>query len=216
MKNYNVSYTKGHLIDKETGKRIFLKRGGSFTLLGDDDQFEEKDILTTKISPLNSQDKLDSLEKKYNHHKLVKVAEQGATFVYRIGISKRTNEDVSMAFLFNAVLFEDLYIKAKCNAKNKNDEVKWSLCDCICETTDCLDGDIQLFENVQGTSLSNLFSNMVAFYFPMQRSGACNAFNTFFFAEQETHSLFEVEQHQYKDYSNLKNIDDFRKKQSCS
>lgn len=216
MKNYNVIYTKGHLVDVQTNKRIFLKRGGHFTILGDDNQFEEKDILTTKIIPLNSQKKEEVLRGKYKQHKLVKIAEQGTIFVYRIGISKSTNEDVSREFLFNAVLLEDLYMKTKCNNLIKNDEVKWTLCECICETTECVDGEIPLVENIQGTSLSNLFSNMVAFYFPLQRSGACNAFNTFFFTEHENHKLGDIERNQFKHYSKLHNIDDYRKNYSCN
>jgi len=172
MKNYTIKYVKGHLIDQETGKRIFLKRGGTFNLLGDDNQFEEKDDLSLSINPLNAKNKIDSLYKKHKGYVLEKVANAGDVFLYRVGLSKKTQEDKENSFLLKAVLLEDLYIKSK----NK----KWSLCDCYCETNHCLDGDLQIFESVYGTSLSNLFSNIVAFYFPLQRSGACNAFNTFY------------------------------------
>lgn len=88
-------------------------------------------------------------------------------------------------FLFETTILEDLYLMSK----NKED---WSLCDCYCETENCLHGTIQMIEPVIGKSLNNLFSNMVAFYFPMQRSVACNVFNTFFFAKNDMHKLFQL------------------------
>ncbi len=210
MKNYNVTYTKGHLIDTKTSNRIFLKRGGSFTLLGDDDQFEVKDDLEIQENPLNSTDKLNDLKEKYKHHRLELVANQGTKFVYRIGLRRKTNEDKSRAFLFDAILLEDLYIKTRIKILNEKEVDKWSLCDCICKTTECIDGEAQIIEETMGLSLSNLFSNMVAFYFPMQRTGVCNAFKTFFFVRNDNHKLFEVENHQYGRNTMLENIDDFR------
>ena len=173
MKSFEVKYTKGHLVDIKTNKRIFLKRGGVFNILGDDNQFEEKDELQFETLPLDDNDKLNQLKRNHKSFKLVKIASQGQGLVYRIGLSKKTNEDKENEFLFNCTLLEDLYIKSR------NDE-DWSLCDCIYETTKCLEGDIQMIESVKGNSLNNLFSNMVAFYFPMQRSGACNAFDYFY------------------------------------
>ena len=210
MKNYNVTYKNGHLIDTKTGKRIFLKRGGNFTLLGDDNQFKEENDLLFKIEPLSYSEKYEYLKNKHKNYRLKKIAGQGTVFVYRIGLSKKTEEDAGREFLFDAVLLEDLYMKSKINTQNK--DIKWSLCDCICKTNKCMDGKLQIFEPIFGLSLSNLFSNMIAFYFPMQRSGACNAFKTFFFAKNNHHTLIDVERHQFKHSSDLKNIDDFRKK----
>ena len=59
MKSFEVKYTKGHLVDIKTNKRIFLKRGGVFNILGDDNQFEEKDELHFEIPPLNDMDKFN-------------------------------------------------------------------------------------------------------------------------------------------------------------
>lgn len=47
-----------------------------------------------------------------------------------------------------------------------------------------------MIETVQGVSLNSLLSNMVASYFPLQRSGACNAFDTFYFSKQSILTLF--------------------------
>ncbi|RIJ45492.1 hypothetical protein D1614_22745 [Maribellus luteus] len=185
MKNYQVKYSKGHLVDTSTGRRIFLKRGGTFSILGDDDQFEEKDELHLNIIPLDSKKKLLQLQKKYFSHELVKIADAGQKFVYRIGLSKVTSEERNTEFLFHALILEDLYIRSK----NLED---WSLCDCFCETSECLYGEIQMFEPVVGNSLNNLFSNMIAFYFAMQRSGACNAFDTFFFSNDSHYTLTQV------------------------
>lgn len=200
MKSFEVKYTKGHLVDILTNKRIFLKRGGMFNILGDDNQFEEKDELQFETLPLDDNDKLNQLKRNHKSFKLVKIASQGQGLVYRIGLSKKTNEDKENEFLFNCTLLEDLYIKSR------NDE-DWSLCDCICETTKCLEGDIQMIESVKGNSLNNLFSNMVAFYFPMQRSGACNAFDYFYLmdANDKVH-LYDI-----KLYGSLHNLNKRRK-----
>lgn len=185
MKSYQVKYTKGHLIEIQTGKRIFLKRGGTFNILGDDNQFEIKDELQFNHNILETKEKLASLEKTYKNHKLFNVADAGTKFLYRVGLSKRTSEDKEQEFLFDAWIHEDLYIRSK-----NGDE--WSLCDCVSETCNCLEGEVQMIDSVFGLSLNNLFSNMIAFYFPMQRSGACNAFDYFFFAEHDKHFMAEV------------------------
>lgn len=200
MKSFEVKYTKGHLVDIKTNKRIFLKRGGVFNILGDDNQFEEKDELQFETLPLDDNDKLNQLKRNHKGFKLIMIASKYQYLVYRIGLSKKTNEDKEMEFLFNCTLLEDLYIRSK------NDE-DWSLCDCICETTQCLDGDIQMIEPVKGNSLNNLFSNMVAFYFPMQRSGACNAFDYFYLTDDnEAVRLCDI-----KMYNRFQNLNGKRK-----
>ncbi len=185
MKNYEVTYTKGHLVDVKTGKRIFLRRGGLFNLLGDDDQFSEKDELQIRKNPLDSKEKLLSLQKQHKRKPLEKIANSGQKFIYRIGLSIRTSEDKRMEFLFDAIILEDLYLY-KVNKEN------WALCECLCETRNCLDGELQMIETIPGKSLSNLFSNVVAFYFPLQRSGSINAFNHFYFAEHDGYKLSDV------------------------
>lgn len=173
MKNYEVTYTQGHLVDIKTGKRIFLKRGGQFNILGDNDQFDERDELVLEREALNSEEKHKALHKKYGKNfRLQHILPAGERLLFRIGLSKRHSADPALEFLFDAYLLENLYIRSK--------EVgKWFLCECLCETRQCIDGELQMIEPVRGYSLNNLFSNMVAFYFPLQRSGSCNAFTTF-------------------------------------
>jgi hypothetical protein len=173
MKSYEVTYTQGHLVDTKTGKRIFLKRGGRFNILGDDDQFDERDELVLEREALGRDEKYESLQKKYGaDFQLVLIRSAGEKLLFRIGLSKKHSTDPTREFLFDAYLLEDLYIRSK-------ETDKWSLCECLCETRNCVDGELQMIEPVIGYSLNNLFSNMVAFYFPLQRSGSCNAFNTF-------------------------------------
>lgn len=173
MKNYEVTYTQGHLVDTKTGKRIFLKRGDQFNILGDDDQFDERDERVLDREALNSEEKHNALHKKYGKDfKLQHILPAGERLLFRIGLSKRHSTDSAPEFLFDAYLLEDLYIRSK-------EPEKWSLCECLCETRQCVEGELQMIESVRGYSLNNLFSNRVAFYFPLQRSGSCNAFNTF-------------------------------------
>lgn len=173
MKIFNVKYTKGHLIDTSTKKRIFLKRGSMFNISGEESCFEEKDDLLIDKEKLDPKAKLESLKKKYKNYHLEKVADMEREFVYRVGLSRKTNEDKVREYHFNAIILEDLYLRSK-------NGLDWSLCDCLCETTKCIDGGIQMFESVTGNSLNNLYSNMITFYFRMQRSSTCNVFNTFY------------------------------------
>ena len=62
MKIYKVQYLKGHLVDIESKKRIFLKHGGTLHIHGDDDQFEEEDELQDSKEPLPSVEKLEALK----------------------------------------------------------------------------------------------------------------------------------------------------------
>lgn len=201
MKNYTVTYNKGHLVDSDSGKRILLKRGGVFNLLGNDDQFEKKNHFDDNNKPLNSKEKYKKLDRK--HKDLDLMARAGDILIYRIGIDffNKTDEDYSHEFLFEALLLEDLYMKS---SKYTNGNPSWTLCECLCETSNCIDGDMQLYETIKGKSLSHLFSNMVAFYFPMQRSGVCNAFKTFFIPKSNGHKLNDVK------FKNLPNLDWYR------
>ena len=203
MKNYSVTYQKGHLVDTDTGKRILLKRGGTFNLLGEDDQFEKKNQFDDKNEALDSKEKYEELVQKHKDKSLELVARSGEKLIYRIGIGlfNKTEEDNRHEFLFEVILLEDLFMMAN---KNTTGKLRWTLCDCLCETSECIDGHMQLYETIMGKSLTNLFSNMVAFYFPMQRSGVCNAFKTFFIPKLDGHKLNDVK------FKNLPNLDWFR------
>lgn len=178
MKNYEVTYTKGHLVDVKNGKRIFLKRGGRFLISGDDNQFEEKDDLSIEKQALDAVAKLKKIQDDHKGCFFEQIAMAGTELFYRIGLSRKTGEDRQHEFLFQASLLEDLYMYSKNGSK-------WRLCNCLCETGYCLEGEVQMIEPVRGLSLNNLFSNLVAFYFPLQRSGACNAFNEFYFPDPD-------------------------------
>lgn len=194
MKNYEVNYIKGHLVDVKSGKRIFLKRGGRFFISGDNENFEEKDELSLDKKPMTPNEQAEWLQNKHRikGHLIERLAPRNSELFYRIGLSKITGEDRNREFLFQATLLEDLYMYSTDHGS------KWSLCDCLCETSQCIEGDIQMIEPVRGLSLNNLFSNMVAFYFPMQRSGACNAFDTFFYPGKITSKLFDLKEKHLK------------------
>lgn len=197
MKTYEVKYTKGHLVDIKTGKHIKLKPGGRYTIVGDDDQFEEEDILSGTLKFLSASEQVSLLHSKYPLHRLELIAKKGTAYIYRVGISKRTKEDANQEFFFKAEIVEDLYLRSK-------DGEKWSLCDCYCETSECLSGGLKMVESVDGKSLTSLFSNLIACYFPRQRAGSCNAFTTFFEIDDNEYAL---ENYRSK---RLRSVDDCR------
>ncbi|WP_111709118.1 hypothetical protein [Lutibacter citreus] len=173
MKNFEITFKNGLLIDKKTGKVINLAPFNTYYIQGDDDSFIIEENKQVKAIPLSSDKKIASLQKRHKNFKLEKIGTAGDVLYYRIGLGKPSNEDIQSEFLFNAVLDEDLYIKSK-------DLNKWTLCKCICKTTKIIEGELGLeFQNVDADSLSELYANVVSTYFNKKRSTACNAFKTF-------------------------------------
>ncbi len=100
------------------------------------------------------------------------IANSGEIILFRVGLSRKNDEDKSNVYWFRGTLLEDLYLVVTDNGKIQ-------LFDCACEMRDCMSGDLLVFETVYGKSLNQLFSNVVTFYLPLQRSGSANAFTTF-------------------------------------
>lgn len=175
MKNFEVTYKNGLLIDKRTGKRLNLKPFETYYMQGDDNSFLLEDYIKTDHKPLETIQKLKALEKKHKGYELKQLSSAGEKLVFRIGLGKRYEEDVAREYLFDAILQEDLYMKKKCNKES------WTLCNCVCYSANLLEGDLGFpYEKVEANSLSELFANVVSTYFNMKRSTACNAFKTFY------------------------------------
>lgn len=175
MKNHEITFKNGLLIDKKTGKRLNLKPFETYYLQGDDDSFLLDEYIKDEYEPLNSEEKLESLQKKYRNFELVPIASNGAKFVFRIGLGKKRQEDAVREYLFEAEILEDLYVKKKQSKSN------WRLCDCVCKSSNLLEGDLGFpFQTIEANSLSELFANVVSTYFNRKRSTACNAFETFY------------------------------------
>jgi hypothetical protein len=175
MKNFEVAYKNGLLIDKKTGKRLNLKPFETYYLQGDDNSFLLEDYIRTENKSLDAAQKIKTLEKKYKNYELKKLAVKGDKFVFRIGLGKRFDENVVREYLFDSILEEDLYMKKKHNKES------WTLCNCVCYGANLLDGELGFpFQKVEANSLSELFANVVSTYFNMKRSTACNAFKTFY------------------------------------
>lgn len=175
MKNYEITFKNGLLIDKKTGKRLHLKPFETYYLQGDDDSFLLDDYVKDDYEPLNSEEKLEFLQNKYKKFELAPLAPKGTKLIFRIGLGKRSQEDTASEYLFEAIIQEDLYIK------NKFKSNSWSLCDCVCKCTELLEGDLGFpFQAIEANSLSELFANVVSTYFNKKRSTACNAFKTYY------------------------------------
>jgi hypothetical protein len=77
MRYFEVIYYKCQLVDTKTNKRMFLKRGGIFNILGDNNQFEEKDELQFESKALDEYQKLVVLQKWHKGFHLKKSVEKG-------------------------------------------------------------------------------------------------------------------------------------------
>lgn len=175
MKNFEVFFKNNQLIDKLTGKALHFKPNATYTIQGDNDNFLSEDYLFQKKTPLNSQLKGEELINTFKNFHLIKIADAGTVFYFRIGLGKITEEERDREYLFKAVIEEDLYLKSK---EGKN----WNFCNCISTATELVEGKLGFpFAEIEADSLSELFANVVSKYFNGKRSTACNAFTTFYF-----------------------------------
>lgn len=180
MKNFEITFKNGLLIDTKTGNVLNLNPQANYTIQGDDNNFLLDDFKKVDYTPLNASEKIEKLSKKYKGYQLEKIAAKNDEFYFRIGLGKRTKEDKEKEYLFNAILEEDLYLKSK------NGTV-WTMCQCVCRSSKIIEGELGFpFQTVVAQTLSELFANVVSTYFNQKRSTACNAFKTF-------HSLIQNE-----------------------
>lgn len=180
MKDFEITFKNGLLIDKNTGMRLNLKPFETYFLQGDNDSFLLDDYVKDDYESLNSQDKLEALQKKHRKFELAELASKGDKFVFRIGLGKRRQDDAVREYLFEAMILEDLYMKNKLNSES------WTMCDCVCKCTKLLEGDLGFpFQAIEAKSLSQLFANVVSTYFNMKRSTTCNAFKTYYMLPKE-------------------------------
>jgi hypothetical protein len=203
MKNYEITFKKGLLIDKNTGKRLNLKPFETYFIQSDDDNFLLEDYTQTNHKPRTSAEKLKDLEERYKGYVLKKILPKETLLCFRIGLSKRLQDDVVSEYLFEAKLEEDLFIKQK---KGKE---TWSLCNCICSSNNLLEGELGFpYQKVQAKSLSELFANVVATYFSMKRSTTANAFKEFYlFPINEKPSLKWIKESKKGNLDHLRKIE---------
>ncbi len=183
MANFKVIYKHGQFIDTLTGKRIIPVQDAIYEIVGRSNSFREEDEKLRIYTPTSSPKKKELVIKKYGVANVFKIANAGSILVFRVGNSKKVDGDESNEYAFTCTILEDLYIYK--NADSVGDEIKhWRLDNCVCILDKCVLGGLTLTEKISTHSLNKLFSHIVTFYFNMQRSGVCNAFNTFFFYEK--------------------------------
>lgn len=217
MKAYKATFKHGHFIDAETGKNLNFKPNSEFTISAPDDSFMVADPKLVVTEPLDSESKRLQLVQKHGGENIIELLEAGQILIFRIGNSKRVEGDESSSYLFQCILLEDLYL-TKIKARTTSEPVDWRLSSCICELTACLYGDIKIAEQIRGTSLSNLFSRTVQYYFANQRSTAINAFKDFYpefmneIPPQPEIALFNAANHLYHSLDVLRNerVDDWQ------
>jgi hypothetical protein len=179
MKSFNVIYRHGHFIDKETDKRLIPQQGSEFVIIAEPNSLLEFDDKLTVAKPMSSDDKKLWAFRQFGKGNYIKIADAGEELLFRVGNSKVAKGDESNRYILLCSLKEDLYLyllKGKLG-KRPND---WRLADCICELKECLEGNLLLSENIKAESLNKLFSHVVQFFFPTQRSGSTNVFTTFY------------------------------------
>lgn len=184
MKAYKTIYKHGHFVDIETGKRLNFIAKGEYTITAANDCFTEVDEKLVIPEPLNSEQKLQSLLRKFDRDSIRSILPAGEKLYFRVGNSKVLQSDESRQYMFQCILLEDLYL-TKLKKRSGDQEKDWRLSSVICELEVCTYGDLEITEKIRGTSLSNLFSRTVQFYFSNQRSTAINAFADFYLLQED-------------------------------
>lgn len=190
MKAFKVTFQHGHFIDSETGQRLIPVQGAEYHISADSNAFKAEDVKLKVAEPLNPADKLEWAKEEFGSGNFFKILSAGTPLFFRIGNSKRVEGDESREYIFTCIILEDLYMhKIKSRQGDKMDD--WRLADCICVLDKCLEGGMALYEKLPAQSLSMLFGFTVMFYFSLQRSASCNAFNTFFLYQEGMNISFE-------------------------
>lgn len=203
MKNHNVKYYNGQFIDIDTNKRLVPIQGKQYAILAEDDAFGLEDVKLIVNKPLGTTDKLAQIKEEHGEY-VIKLLDQGTKLFFRIGNSKKIDGDESQQYIFTCTIHEDLYMFKQKN-KNGSDIKDWNLAECICSLDECIKGGLTLTEKVPALSLSQLFGYTVMFYFNMQRSSACNSFNTFFIFNNDYKISFEkAKANEYKSVGDIR------------
>ncbi len=179
MKAFKVKYRHGHFIDTVTKQRILPVQGKEYIINAEADAFKADDEKLRKLKPKDAKEKFNAIAAEYAGSHFVKLVDAGTRLFYRVGNSKKADGDESKEYLFSCQLLEDLYIYLMPKRKGESSD-DWRMCECVCQIDACLEGNLALNENILAPSLNWLFGLTVMFYFNMQRSASCNAFDTFF------------------------------------
>jgi len=177
MKNLEVIYQNGQLILAQNKNQIHLVPGKKYYINGDDDAFLEHGYMEEKNNIRNEKEMLAYINTQYGNFTCERILQAGTKLYFRIGLGRKTLEDKTNEYLFDAILLEDLYIRSQ-------QGTTWRLCECICKTGEYRDNKLPFTHTITGNSLSNLFSNVVTHYFSYKRATTCNAFNTFALASE--------------------------------
>jgi hypothetical protein len=190
MKTYKVYFRHGHFIDLITEKRLILTQGEEYIISSTTDAFSFDDSKLNLETPLSSEKKLESIQNEYRGGEYKKILKSNDRLVFRLGNPKKAKGDHYHEYAFACTLLEDLYIYQK-KGNKETFTSNWRLAKCRCVLDECLLGGLEVTEKIPAVSLNNLFSQTVMFYFNMQRTGSCNAFDTFYILNPNTQVTFD-------------------------
>jgi hypothetical protein len=182
MKTFKVIYERGHFIDKETRKRILPVQGEEYMLFSETGAFLEEDEMLKLPTTKDAEEKRMWAIGEFGEGNFVRVLEAGQQLVFRLGNSKSANKDLGKEYLLTCKLMEDLYLY-RLKKRSGEADIDWRAANCLCVLEDCLRGDLTLTDKITAISLNQLFSNVVQFYFSLQRSSAVSIFNDFYLYE---------------------------------
>ena len=189
MKTFNAVYQHNHFIDKSTNKRLIPQQGHEYVIIAKAGSLLEFDEKLAVAEAKTSENKKTWAHNQFGQGNYIKIGDSGDQLLFRIGNSKVAIGDESHKYIFLCTLHEDLYLYLL-RSRSGSSPNDWRLAECICELTECLEGNLKLSEVIKAESLNKLFSHTVQFFFPNQRSGSTNVFSTFSFYRENVKSIF--------------------------
>lgn len=179
MKTLEVIFKNGHLLNKKDKTAIYLKEGSELVIVSNPANIINKENIFEIEQPKFGDELLKSHQKAFPNCRFVKLLDKDQFFVFRVGLGRRKDGFPDNQYLFKCKIYEDLYMRESANGSGD-----WKLLDCVCQTIDCLEGDIIFSQDIPGNSLNKLYNNTVMYYFPLMRSGSCNSFRDFYLIEK--------------------------------
>jgi len=159
--------------------RILPVQGAEYSITADERDFRTEDTKLLKVNPHSENEKEKWANQKYGVGNYERILNAGRQLFFRVGNTKTEQGDEDYQYIFVCTLLEDLYLYLLPERKGDEEE-DWHLAECECTLDRCLMGGMNLTERVTASSLNNLFSNTVQFYFSMQRSTSTNVYTNFF------------------------------------
>lgn len=172
IQSKHLKFINGHFYDSINGKRVEIKDNAKICIVASGTDFvTPPPVGRWPVEPKTSEILENELRNESEIEKYKKIKDAGNRLFFQV--NRKDNSHV-VHHEFEVELLEDLYL-----FKKKGwDEAE--LYDCVCVVRKNISGTIEMFEEVYGKSLNEVFKNNFVHYFGNKGNPACNAIDRFY------------------------------------